>query len=367
MTALAAVVAALVLAVPQAAVSRQLESDAWRAVQERRAADAEDLFRQLTNQRPDDARAWLGWAAAALLRGRDDDARPRLERALTLAPSNVDAALLLADVFYRQGRAEDAIRVLDRARSAGADDSALTSRLARLTAERELHDGFSASGNARFVVLFEGAPEQAMAEAVLRRLDAAWTRVSSTLFTPPGGPVTVTLYTEEQFVDITRAPAWAVGAFDGSIRVPMRGALDDEAELDRVLTHELAHAFVRAAARRHVPVWLDEGIASVVEPRGLDWARAEVRAAGRLLATERLRGPFRDLDADSARLAYAQSALLVEAMLARHPPAALNALIGDLGRGVPLEQAFRSRMYESFDAFVEGFARDWGVPYDRSR
>lgn len=367
MTAVAALAAALVLAAGQAPSLPDLEARAWRAVQERRAADAEQLFEQLTDRRPDAARAWLGYAAAALLRGRDDDARPRLERALALEPAGAEAALLLADVFYRQGRAGDAIRVLQRAREAGATDPAVGSRLDRLTAERDLHGGFNTAGNARFTVLFEGPPEQAMADAVLRRLDAAWARVSATLFTPPAGAVTVTLYTEEQFFDITRAPSWAAGAFDGSIRVPMRGALADEAELDRVLTHELAHAFVRAAAPRHVPVWLDEGLASVVEPRGLDWARADVRAAGRLLPPDSLRRPFRALDGETARLAYAQSALLVEAMLERHPPAALNALVGDLGRGVPFDQAFRSRMYEPFEAFVEGFARQLGLPYDRTR
>ena len=35
-----------------------------------------------------------------------------------------------------------------------------------------------------------------------------------------------------------------VGAYDGTIRVPMRGALDDAKELDRVLAHEGGAALV---------------------------------------------------------------------------------------------------------------------------
>ena len=355
---------AVVVATAQAASPAAIEADAWRAVQERRAADAERLFHQLTALRPDEARAWLGYAAAALLAGRDADARPRLERAIALEPARADAALLLSDVFYRQGRAVDAIRVLERAAAAGAADAALAGRLARLRAEQDLHAGFNQSNSARFTVLFEGPPEQSLADAVIADLDAAWARIAGTLFAPPAGPITVTLYTERQFTDITRAPAWAAAAYDGRIRVPMRGALADRAELARVLTHELAHAFVRASAPRNVPAWLDEGIASVVEPRDLEWAREEVRAAGRLLPPSALGGSFRHLGGDRARLAYAQSALLVAAMLERHPPGALNALLADLGRGVPFDAAFRSRMYESFEAFFDRFASALGVPYD---
>ena len=344
-----------------------LAADAWRALQERRAADAERLFQDLTTRRPEDARAWVGFAAAALLRGRDADARPRLEQALALDPADAEAALLLSDLFFRQSRPVDAIRALERAQAAGAATPRLSARLDQLRAEQTLHAGFNQSLSGRFTVLFEGAPESALASAVVAHLDAAWARLGQTLFTPPGGLITVTLYTEQQFADMTRAPAWAAASFDGRIRMPVRGALDDRAELDRVLTHELAHAFVRAAAPRGVPMWLDEGIASMVEPRGLEWARAEIRRAGRLLPPSRLQRSFRDLTGDEARLAYAQSALLARAIVDRHSTGALNALLADLGRGVPFDAAFRARAYETWPAFFSRFASELGVPYDEAR
>lgn len=344
-----------------------LTAEAWRAVEERRGDDAERLFRQLTDARPRDARAWVGYAAAALLRGRDFDARPRLERALELAPADAEAALILADVFVRQNRTVDATRTLERAVAAGARGDRIAARLAQLRAEESLHAGFNQSHSGRFTILFEGRPERSLAGVVQQVLDEAWDRVARTLFTPPGGPVTVTLYTEAQFTDVTRAPAWAAAAYDGRIRLPVRGALADRDELRRVLTHELAHAFVRAAAPRNVPVWLDEGIASLVEPRGIDWARDEVRDAGRLLPHARLQSGFRGLDGDDAQLAYAQSALLVSAIVERHSIGALNSLLSDLGRGVPFEQAFASRMFQPWAVFISRFASEIGVPYDGTR
>ena len=41
----------------------------------------------------------------------------------------------------------------------------------------------------------------------------------------------VILYTTQQFSDLTRAPSWAAGSYDGTIRVPMRGAPENEKEM----------------------------------------------------------------------------------------------------------------------------------------
>ena len=356
-------IAALLLVVGLAAQDAPLAARAWQAVQERKGPEAERLFAELTRITPGDPRAWVGYAAAALVAGRDADARPRLERALALNPAESEAALLLADVFVRQSRMDDAIRTLERARDAGASAPAIEARLTRLRDERALHSSFRQSNNARFTVLFEGAPEQALADAILERLDRAWDRVSRTLDKVPAGVITVTLYTEQQFVDITRAPAWAAAAYDGRIRLPVRGALSSGAELDRVLTHELAHAFVRAAAPRNVPMWLDEGIASLVEPRDTSWASKEVQRAGRLLPPELLMQPFRSLPDDAARLAYAQSTLFVRAIVDQHSEGALNALLADLGRGVPFEEAFQARIFVRWPAFFARVAMQLGIPY----
>ena len=352
---------ALLVALSLTAQDAPLAARAWQAVQERRAADAERLFADLTKITPADARAWVGYAAAALLSGRDADARPRLERALSLDPAEPEAALLLADVFVRQNRNDDALRTLEKARDAGARHAAIETRITRLRAERDLHSGFNTSYSSRFTVIFEGAPDDARARAILARLDVAWDRVSRTLFTIPASPIVVALYTEQQFSDITQAPAWAAAAFDGRIRVPVRGALEQVAELDRVLTHELAHAFLRASAPRNVPMWLEEGIASIVEPRDLSWARDEVTRAGRLLPAGVMMRPFRNLPAGEARLAYAQAALMTRAIVDQYSEGALNALVNDLGRGVPFDEAFRARMFTAWSDFFQRFASGAGL------
>ena len=100
----------------------------------------------------------------------------------------------------------------------------------------------------------------------------------SARFRPKSVPVV--LYTREQFRDITRSPEWAAAAYDGIIRVPMRGAGEKGEDLDRVLAHEFSHALIRSLATRNLPTWLNEGLASVLESDDLDWA-TRTRGEGR--------------------------------------------------------------------------------------
>ena len=119
-------------------------------------------------------------------------------------------------------------------------------------------------------------------------LDRAYWRIGLLLGgTYPNEPVPVVLYTGEQFRDITRSPSWAAGAYDGIIRVPMRGALDNPTELDRVLSHEFAHALIRNLAPRGVPTWLNEGLATALETGDLEWAEKQVRRAAEAGAAAR--------------------------------------------------------------------------------
>src|SRR5688572_332117 len=132
--------------------------------------------------------------------------------------------------------------------------------------EEALHRDFFQSQGSHFTVLFEGPQDHPLATRALEVLEAAYFRIGTSLATFPERPITVVLYTQQQFQDITRAPAWAAAAYDGRIRVPIRGALAKPAELERVLSHELAHAMVHAIAPRGVPTWLSEGLAVMFEP-----------------------------------------------------------------------------------------------------
>jgi len=222
--------------------------------------------------------------------------------------------------------------------------------LERWRRETELHDRMRQTIDTHFTVSFEGPAEEALAAEALASLDRAYWRIGQLLGTFPGRPIAVVLYTAEQFRDITRSPSWAAGAYDGTIRVPMRGALGKQAEMDRVLAHEFTHAVVRSLASRGVPTWLNEGLASALESDSLAWAEARVAGADpiplRALATG-----FGRFDGAQAQIAYATSALTAGRMLAEAGGPAIVNLLRDLGEGQDFDAAFLHRMQRSFADF----------------
>ena len=177
--------------------------------------------------------------------------------------------------------------------------------------------------------------------SALEILDRAYFRIGQTLGTYPTDPIPVVLYTAEQFRDITRSPSWAAGAYDGTIRVPMRGALDKREELDRVLSHEFTHALIRTLAARGVPTWLNEGLATRME---------KVTGTVPLRA---LQNGFGRFTGEQAQVAYAASALAARRLLNEAGGAAITNLLTDLGEGVDFESAFLHRIQRSFAEFQQ--------------
>jgi hypothetical protein len=202
-------------------------------------------------------------------------------------------------------------------------------------------------------VLFEGPAEAALAAKAVEILEAAFWRIGSALYTYPTEVITVVLYTREQFRDITQSPDWAGGAYDGQIRMPVRGALQNPDDFDRVLTHEFSHALVRTLAPRGVPQWLNEGLAMYFEGGDLSAHVEHARAAAAPHSLVRLERPFSGLDGNGAALAYAQSAAAVKRLMDEAGAPAIVGILTDLGRGVPFAEAFQRHANVSYADFQQ--------------
>ena len=195
------------------------------------------------------------------------------------------------------------------------DDRDARATLERWQREADLHDRMQQAVGSHFTVSFEGPAEAELAAEALESLDRAYWRIGQLLGTYPSEPIAVVLYTGEQFRDITRAPSWAAGAYDGVIRVPMRGALDKREELDRVLSHEFTHALIRTLASRGVPAWLNEGLATALEDRQSRLGREAGGAAQPPVPLRALQSGFGRFTGAQAQLAYATSALAARRLL----------------------------------------------------
>lgn len=308
--------------------------EAWAALDKQDAELAASLFSKELAERPDDPLLHFGAAAAARALGRSSAALTSTRKALELDPDFAEAHAMLGQLAYEKGDTRLAIQSMERASALRPRERSFSEPLERWRRESSVHGSYLEKSAEHFRILYEGGTQQSIGDRVARVLEREYSRISRTLNASPAEPVTVVLYTNREFHDITRSPSWATGNYDGRIRLAVGGAVSMR-DLDRVVTHELVHAFVATAATRRVPAWLNEGLATYLEANDVRWASQVLRNASSIVPLESLAQGFTGLDEDAALVAYAESAIAAEILCALLDSnvGAFLALVGN-GRSV---------------------------------
>lgn len=145
---------------------------------------------------------------------------------------------------------------------------------------------------------------------------------------------------------------------------------DDAGEIGRLVPHEISHVLLHQATENpfnEPPTWLDEGLATVAQEVADPAYPSLVRAAakeGRLEPVRTLNAQF-PYDADTARLAYAQSQGLVEFIQDTYGPDGLARLIAVFRDGVSYDQAVRQALGVSLDQLDRAWRDSLdAAPYD---
>jgi tetratricopeptide (TPR) repeat protein len=312
------------------------------------------IMREALARHPRDPQLLLGSGVVAQAQGRERDAIALLTQALQIEPRLAVAAAILGELLYRQGDVDRAIVLYERALpdASAAVNGAMRQRLDAWKQEAALPQNHEALKHDRFSISFDGPAQQELATRAIRVLDAAFWRIGRTLGAYPSAPIKVVLYTRKQFHDITGAPEWSAGGFDGQIRIPVLGAAHDLAEFDRVLVHELTHAMLKSVAASSVPAWLNEGLAMYSEGRDAAASERRLAAARLFVPLAALRTSFARLTEAQATVAYEQSAFATRALIDRIGLPGLAQLLQDLDNGQTIEQAverfgFRFAAFES--------------------
>jgi hypothetical protein len=320
--------------------ARELNDAGWKLLDSGDVARASKLFAAGLAREPDQPALLLGAGVSAHLLGRSKEATVPLRRALDLDPRLTPASILLGQIIYGDGHVADAIKIYEQALTHAPNHPHLTAKLKAWHADADASSGFTERRFDRFRVMFQGHADNVLAARATEVLDAAFWRIGKALGTYPSEPVVVMLYTEQQFRDITQAPTWAGGIYDGRIRVPAAGAVQSPQLFQRVLVHELAHAMVASVAPRGVPTWLHEGLAQYFEGDDAAAARRRVAKMG-VIPLRYLEGSFTQLTAAQATLAYDES-LVVVAQLFQRPGMDWSGLFRALSESDRTEYTFDS-------------------------
>jgi len=225
-------------------------------------------FYDVMKAEPGAAGPRVGYAAAEMALGRDAMALPVVLDGLARDPASADLLEVLGVLRDREERVDDALASWREAFRLAPSDR-LRERIVK--AERELTAGrdYSYSAAAHFTLRYDGALDQDLVAQLTDFLEDRFREITQTYRHSPSQSITVLLYPQQAFHDVTQVGSEIAGLYDGKIRVPMGGLKKLDPEAQRVLTHELTHAIVASKTRGNCPRWLQEGLAQMAEPRTL--------------------------------------------------------------------------------------------------
>lgn len=277
-----------------------------------------------------------------------------LDRARRIDPDSAEAAKLSGWAYYGLNRAADAVTQWKRAMEIMPDEEtrrALEKAERDAKEEAEYHEGETT----HFRLKYNGGAAPELARDVLKTLESEFDEISGTLNYVSPEPIGVILYTNQTFMDITRAPSWSGALNDGRIRVPVEGLTSMTDELARVLKHELTHSFVGQKTGGRCPVWLQEGLAQFMEGK-----RSRTNAATLFAAYEHhmefslssYETSWLNLPRDAASNAYAWSLAVVEAIMTEDGVDDMERILDRLASGSSAGDAIRAVLHSDYSELM---------------
>lgn len=299
---------------------------------------------------PDQVPLLLNAAYLHLKRGEYRQALDQIEAARRIDPDSTDIAKLAGWADYGLNHLSEAIAEWKHSQEQHPDPE-VAAALQKAERDLDLDNSFHEGRSAHFDLHYYGGAAPELARDVLQALESDFDEISAALNYTPKDPIAITLYTNQDFRDITQAPGWVGALNDGRIRVPVQGLAGVTPDLARVLKHELTHSFITEKTHGRCPTWLQEGTAQFMEGR-----RTDAAAAAELLdlynqhadpSLAILEPSWMNLQPGFAGVAYKWSLAVVETIEATSP-GDLERILDRVDEGVSTQDAVRATLHMSY-------------------
>ena len=331
-------------------------ADAGRALLERgEAGQAIELLEEACGLDAENGLALAELTLAYVRRQNFDSARFYLNLAEERSPRSPPAIYeTLGEIYYAWNRLDDAVSAWEHYRRLGGQSSRTLGRLVATLQELSMASGQRALLGESFSLYYDPPIPKATVAAIGEYLEKVRREQSEFFGEDLADRQVVVLYAGRAYFSLVSIPEWVSGVFDGKIRISLEPDGGLTPQLQAVLTHELAHAFVRSVSRDRAPGWLHEGLAQWWEGERI--LRDEIRKtfAGRTpYSLKEMEGNLsRKAERAAVRANYAQALALVEYVIERNGAGPLACLVRALGEGLPLSDALRKEIGLSSDEFL---------------
>lgn len=315
---------------------------------------------------PENATVLIYYAALLVRTGSASQAVTYAQRAVSAAPRSADAYTVLGYAQQASDHTKEAVASWKHSLEL-RPDPAVQQYLDKAQREQNVETDFAQRESSHFVLHYEGKQtSEAFRGQILAALESDYDDLVRDLGTPPRDNILVTLYTEQAFFDVTRAPSWSGAVNDGKLRIPISGLNSLTSELARVLKHELAHSFVNQLSAGRCPIWLHEGIAQLEEPKSL---ASDGRQLAQLFKTQRniplnaLEGSFMRFSGAQAYVAYAESLAAVSYINDSYGMGDIQRILQLLNQGSSTEAALRATVHSDYGQLESDLAKYLGDKY----
>lgn len=327
---------------------------------------ARQYFEGALRFQPENATVLIYYAALLVRTGKPSQALSYAQRAVSAAPGSADAYAVLGYAQQASDRTREAVASWKHS-LAMRPDPAVQQYLEKAQREQNAETDFAQRESSHFVLHYEGRQtSEAFRGQILAALESDYDDLSVELGTPPRDNILVTLYTEQAFFDVTRAPSWTGALNDGKLRIPVNGLGSLTPELARVLKHELAHTFIRQMSAGRCPPWLHEGIAQLLEPKSLGREGsqlAQLYKEQRNIPLNVLEASFMRFSGASAYVAYAESLAAVSYINHSYGMSDIQRILQRLSEGSSTEAALRATIHSDYGQLESEVAKYLGDTY----
>jgi tetratricopeptide (TPR) repeat protein len=308
-------------------------------------------FESALRFQPENSTVLIYYAALLVRTGSATQALTYAQRAVRAAPDSPDAYTVLGYAQQACDRTKDAVASWKHSLDLRPDPT-VQQYLAKAQREQNVETDFAQRESSHFVLHYEGKQTSEIFRGqILTALESDYDDLVRDLGTPPHDNILVTLYTEQAFFDVTRAPSWTGALNDGKLRIPINGLSSMTSELARVLKHELAHSFINQLSAGRCPPWLHEGIAQLEEPKSLG---SDGRQLGQMFKTQHniplnaLEGSFMRFSGGEAYVAYAESLAAVSYINDNYGMGDIQRILQRLSEGNSTEAALRATIHSDY-------------------